>query len=357
MATNIPPHNLSEICDAVTQLIENPETTTEELAEIVKGPDFPTAGIIFRMRRDSALDDEGKRHDFMRDAIKEAYADGRGRIIMQAKARDRRDGARQPRDDHRLGAAVPGEQGDADREDRRPREGSQDRRHQRPARRVGPPRHAHRHRADARGPGGQRAEPALQAHRHADVVRGEHGVARRRPAEDDGPQAHARGLHRAPARCHPPPHGVRAGEGARARAPAARLPDRAEGHRQDHRPHPRRGIRRRRQREDDGEAVGDERDPGAGRARPAAPPPRQARTRQDRGRVQGADEAHRVPRRSAQEPAQDRRPDPRRHGGGEGEVRRRAQDADRRVGRRRRSPKKTSSRTRRSSSRSRTAAT
>ena len=50
MATNIPPHNLSEICDAVIKLIENPETTTEELAEIVKGPDFPTAGIIFRMR-------------------------------------------------------------------------------------------------------------------------------------------------------------------------------------------------------------------------------------------------------------------------------------------------------------------
>jgi len=87
MATNIPPHNLNEICSAVTKLIENPETTTDELAEIVKGPDFPTAGIIFRMRRDSALDDEGNRHEFMRDAIKEAYADGRGRIMMQAKAR------------------------------------------------------------------------------------------------------------------------------------------------------------------------------------------------------------------------------------------------------------------------------
>jgi DNA gyrase subunit A len=87
MATNIPPHNLTEICDAVMALIENPESTTEELAEIVKGPDFPTAGLIFRMRKDSQLDDEGKRHDTMRDAIKEAYADGRGRIIMQAKAR------------------------------------------------------------------------------------------------------------------------------------------------------------------------------------------------------------------------------------------------------------------------------
>ncbi len=86
MATNIPPHNLHEICDAVTALIENADTTTEELSEIVKGPDFPTAGIIYRMRKDSALDDEGRRHDVTRDAIKEAYADGRGRIIMRARA-------------------------------------------------------------------------------------------------------------------------------------------------------------------------------------------------------------------------------------------------------------------------------
>ena len=87
MATNIPPHNLNEVCDAITTLIENSETTTDELAEIVRGPDFPTAGLIYRMRRDSVLDDEGKRHDVMRDAIREAYADGRGRIVMQARAR------------------------------------------------------------------------------------------------------------------------------------------------------------------------------------------------------------------------------------------------------------------------------
>ncbi len=86
MATNIPPHNLNEICDAVSALVDNPETTTEELTHIVKGPDFPTGAIIFRMRKDSQLDDEGKRNEIMRDAIKEAYADGRGRIIMQARA-------------------------------------------------------------------------------------------------------------------------------------------------------------------------------------------------------------------------------------------------------------------------------
>jgi DNA gyrase subunit A len=87
MATNIPPHNINEICDAVVALIEEAETTTEELVEIVKGPDFPTGALIYRMRKDAALDDEGKRHDVMRDAIKEAYADGRGRIVMQARAR------------------------------------------------------------------------------------------------------------------------------------------------------------------------------------------------------------------------------------------------------------------------------
>jgi DNA gyrase subunit A len=86
MATKIPPHNLNEICDAIVALIERAETTTEELSEIVKGPDFPTAGIIYRMRKDSALDDEGRRHDVTRDAIKEAYADGRGRIVMRARA-------------------------------------------------------------------------------------------------------------------------------------------------------------------------------------------------------------------------------------------------------------------------------
>ena len=47
MATNIPPHNLSEIIDATTHLIENPKTTTDELLNFIKGPDFPTGGIIY----------------------------------------------------------------------------------------------------------------------------------------------------------------------------------------------------------------------------------------------------------------------------------------------------------------------
>jgi len=69
MATNIPPHNLSEICDAIARLIDDPDTTTEQLAEIVKGPDFPTAGIIIG-----------------RDGIKNAFATGQGRVMVRARA-------------------------------------------------------------------------------------------------------------------------------------------------------------------------------------------------------------------------------------------------------------------------------
>ncbi|OGO53024.1 MAG: DNA gyrase subunit A [Chloroflexi bacterium RBG_16_68_14] len=85
MATSIPPHNLGEICDALARLIDDPETTTEELAEVVKGPDFPTGGIIYRLRREHEYDAEGKRKDVLRDAVKQTYGDGRGRVVVQAR--------------------------------------------------------------------------------------------------------------------------------------------------------------------------------------------------------------------------------------------------------------------------------
>src|SRR4051812_27559622 len=69
MATNIPPHNLGELCDAVDFLIDNPEGTVEQLLEIVHGPDFPTGGMILG-----------------REGIKQAYATGKGRVVMRAKA-------------------------------------------------------------------------------------------------------------------------------------------------------------------------------------------------------------------------------------------------------------------------------
>jgi len=69
MATNIPPHNLGEVCDAIVLLVDNPEATVNELIQFVKGPDFPTAGIILG-----------------RDGIKSAYATGHGKVVIQAKA-------------------------------------------------------------------------------------------------------------------------------------------------------------------------------------------------------------------------------------------------------------------------------
>ena len=69
MATNIPPHNLGEVCDAASYLIDNPDATVDDLTQFVEGPDFPTGGII--------LGEEG---------IKSAYATGHGRIVVRARA-------------------------------------------------------------------------------------------------------------------------------------------------------------------------------------------------------------------------------------------------------------------------------
>jgi DNA gyrase subunit A len=68
MATNIPPHNLKEVCEGIIHLIENPEASYEELMQFIKGPDFPTGGII-----------KGHR------GILQAYGTGRGRIIVEGK--------------------------------------------------------------------------------------------------------------------------------------------------------------------------------------------------------------------------------------------------------------------------------
>ena len=86
MATNIPPHNLAELCDAIAHLIDQPEATMAELTELVKGPDFPTGGVIFRLEtvRLPATNGEGPTTE-KRDAIRTAYADGKGRVVMRAR--------------------------------------------------------------------------------------------------------------------------------------------------------------------------------------------------------------------------------------------------------------------------------
>ncbi len=69
MATNIPPHNLSEVVDGLVMLIDNPDATIQDLMGVIKGPDFPTAGFI---------------HGY--EGIREAYTTGRGIIQMRARA-------------------------------------------------------------------------------------------------------------------------------------------------------------------------------------------------------------------------------------------------------------------------------
>ncbi|RKY40194.1 MAG: DNA gyrase subunit A [Candidatus Omnitrophota bacterium] len=69
VATNIPPHNLREVCDALIYLLDNPEATIKDLFKIIKGPDFPTGGIVCG---------EG--------SILKAYEEGRGRLVVRGKA-------------------------------------------------------------------------------------------------------------------------------------------------------------------------------------------------------------------------------------------------------------------------------
>ena len=82
MATNIPPHNLGEICMAVIALIDNPQMTVDELCEIVHGPDFPTGGTIFRFEdQRNTLTGEKERID----VIRHMYATGRGRVVIRGQ--------------------------------------------------------------------------------------------------------------------------------------------------------------------------------------------------------------------------------------------------------------------------------
>ncbi len=69
MATNIPPHNLNELIGAIEEIIDNPEATLDDLLKHVKGPDFPTGGIIFG-----------------NDSIRQAYGTGKGGVVVRAKA-------------------------------------------------------------------------------------------------------------------------------------------------------------------------------------------------------------------------------------------------------------------------------
>ncbi|MEK7284874.1 MAG: DNA gyrase subunit A, partial [Chloroflexota bacterium] len=85
MATNIPPHNLREVVEAIKRLIDDPELTTDDLCDTVLGLDFPGGGVIYRYEEQRNV--ETGRSEKV-DAIRRAYANGRGRVMMRAKAHD-----------------------------------------------------------------------------------------------------------------------------------------------------------------------------------------------------------------------------------------------------------------------------
>ncbi len=230
MATNIPPHHLGETIDALVALIDEPSIDVERLMKHVKGPDFPTAGIIVG-----------------REGIREAYRSGRGRIVVRARAHvEELRGGRTAIVVNELPYTVKkgGDEGVikkiadlvkdgilpevADLKDLSDRIG-----------------HAHRGAPEARRRAAGRAQQAVQAHVAADDVRLQRRRARRRRAAHARAARPALPLPRAPARRRHAPAQVRAAPGGGPRARPAGLPDRARQPRRGHRAHPGRGRHRR----------------------------------------------------------------------------------------------------------------
>src|ERR671930_1678270 len=77
MATNMPPHNLGEVVDALHHLIDQPDASIDELLQFIKGPDFPTGGQVMYQEKD--------REGLVVNNMKHAYATGRGRVLVRAK--------------------------------------------------------------------------------------------------------------------------------------------------------------------------------------------------------------------------------------------------------------------------------
>ncbi len=224
MATNIPPHNLREVIDATIAYIDDPDMDVEGLMRHIKGPDFPTGGIILG-----------------RAGIKDAYETGRGRVRIQARAHI------EPLKQGKEAIVVTelpfmvkkGGPGGLDRKDRRTRARKEDPRDLRPQRLLGQARDAPDDRAQARRDSQGRAQQALQAHADAVHVRREHGRARRqRPAHAEPARGDPQ-LRGPPARGDRPSHQARALREGGARAHPRGAADGARAPRRDHRTDPR----------------------------------------------------------------------------------------------------------------------
>ncbi len=337
MATNIPPHNLSEVIDATVELIKHPEATLAQLMKRLPGPDFPTGAFIHGA-----------------EGIRDAYKTGRGIGPGAGPGDDREGGARRQGIDRRHRDSLSGQQGQADRAHRRARQRQEDRRGLGPARRVQPRRHAHRRRVEARRERPGRSQQALRPDADAELLRHHLPRDRGQPAPRAASPRAAPPLHRPPQDRRHPAHAVRPEEGRGTGSPVAgpgpgageprprdqdhpglqglrggegaavvRGFDDAGGAREVHR------LFARRRRRQGLAGASPRRDPGAGDPRHAAAPPDGPRARKDRRRVQGGP---RPDREAAGDPGfrDPRARDHRRRAPADQEtVRRRAADGDR----------------------------
>ena len=217
MATNIPPHNLGEVIDAVVHYLEQPESTPKDLMKFVKGPDFPTGAIIMG-----------------RDGIRDAYETGRGSIKIRAVSSVEEGSGGRARivvtelpyqvNKARLAEKI------AELVKRRQGEG-----HRRPeGPLIGPCGDAARDRPEARREPPGRPEPALQAHPAPGVLRRDHAGAGRRGSSHAEPRRDDRLLRRPPDRRGHPADALRPAQGRGARPHRPRPPDRAGSPRRGH---------------------------------------------------------------------------------------------------------------------------
>ncbi len=128
MATNIPPHNLGELITATLLVLDNPQTTIDQIMEVMPAPDFPTGGVICGYR-----------------GIKEAYHTGRGKMILRGVIRvEDMEGAATDSASSSTRSPTTSTKSTLDQADRRPRQRKDDHRHFRHPRRIGQRWHAHR---------------------------------------------------------------------------------------------------------------------------------------------------------------------------------------------------------------------
>ncbi len=293
MATNMPPHHLGEVVNAIVELIDDPAADVERLMKHVKGPDFPTGAIIVG-----------------RSGIRDAYRTGRGRVVVRARAHiEELRGGKSAIVITELpyGVKKGGDAGVVTKIAELVLDKTLTEISERPGL-LRPHRDADRDRAEARGDPAGRPEQALQAHGSPDDVRLQRRRARGRRPEDALPARADHALPRLPARDRRAAVEARAAAGREPGPRPSGLPDRAGQPRRGDPPDPRRRRHGLGAHAADGglRALGD---PGLGDPRPPPAGADGARAQARRGRVRVAPGPDRRASRPPRRPAQDRRVD------------------------------------------------